>query len=223
MRSSRATTTWRHASSYFGQGGGIEKLVQLASGEKSVVLLLPGAALLALAGRFRRDLVAPVCVVLHLFALPPRFYTLYPAVSLDFVAHFGWVALGVIFILRKRKEARQLFEAVWIPALVAGAITGYSSNNGSLAIGIGFFPAAVVSAIFLLWAVEDAAPFRVRRVHDGRWLAPVVIPSILLLMLVFEAVPVYRDGSLSTLTVRVANGPYAGLLTTPDNRIFLTG
>jgi hypothetical protein len=45
--------------------------------------------------------------------------------------------------------------------------------------------------------------------------------TVIALLLVFEAVPMYRDGPLSTLHARVGEGPYAGLATTGEKRAFL--
>lgn len=213
-----AYTDYRRASDYFDQGGGIDKLAHVAWDEKSAVLLLPGVVLLAVAWRWRRDLVAPVLLTLPFFALPPHFYTLYPASSLDYVAHYGWLALPLFFFVRKRADARLLLFAVWIPALLAGVTTGYSSDNSSIAIGIGFFPATIVGTTFLVWAVQQAAPETLRGQRDLRWAAAAPALTVLTILLVLEAIPVYRDGPISALSARIRNGPYAGLLTTPQRR-----
>ncbi len=212
---------YRHASDYFGQGGGVGKVVHLATGEKSALLLVPGLLLLVAALRWRRVLVVPALLILPLFALPYQLVHAFSnSDSLTFVTHFGILALPLFFLVRQRGAAVVLLVGVWLPAFLGGATTGYASNNGSLAIAVGFLPATVVATIFLAWAVDDA------RVERGWGLGDVTaaLPAIAVLafLLLFETVPIYRDGPFSALTARVAHGPYAGLVTTPANRAFLT-
>jgi hypothetical protein len=37
-----------------------------------------------------------------------------------------------------------------LPALLAGITTGYTSSNGAVNVGIGFFPATIVTSVFLI-------------------------------------------------------------------------
>jgi hypothetical protein len=99
---------------------------------------------------------------------------------------------------------------VWIPSFVAGLTTAYSSANGATNLGVGFLPAAVVTLVYLVWAIEAGA----------RSLAWLPLLTVVALLAAFE-LPVYRDGTVGTLDARVRNGPYAGLLTSPRKRAFL--
>jgi hypothetical protein len=159
-------------------------------------LVRPGRALAVILG------LTPLLV------LPPHpgFY----AASLEFVAHLGWLAPPLLLLVRRRPGAWPLFVVVWVPSLVAGLTTAYSSANGPTNLGVGFFPAAVVTLVYLVWAVEALA-------RPLAWL-PLVTAAVLLAAF---GLPVYRDGAVGTLAARVASGPYAGLFTTPRKRAFL--
>jgi hypothetical protein len=205
---------YRHSATYLGQGGGPGKLVSIAAHEWHRVWvpapLVVAVLVLVVAWGLTRPAraLAVVLGLAPLLVLPPSpgFY----AASLEFVAHLGWLAPPLLLLVRRRPEARPLFVIVWIPSLVAGLTTAYSSANGATNLGVGFFPAAVVTLVYLVWAVESLA-------RPLAWL-PLATAAALLAVL---GLPVYRDGAVSTLGARVANGPYAGLLTTPRKRAFL--
>jgi hypothetical protein len=197
------TSSVRHADPH--------KLVLLATHEWHTLrlwfLLLPALALLAVAWHRSRLLTCGALLALPLLVLPPDLDS-YTA-SLEYVAHYGWLALPLLVVVRQHPGATQLFVVCWLPALLAGVTTGYTSSNGGVSVGIGFFPATIVTSAFLIWAFEER----------GIAVAPTL--TVIALLLFFEAVPVYRDGALSTLRARVAEGPYAGLATTDGKRALL--
>ena len=176
-------------------------------------LLLPALGLLLVAWRSRRPLAVPLLLVLPVLCLPVAAggaldsYTS----SLEFVAHDGALVLPLLVLVWQRAEARRLFAAVWVPALVAGLATAWSSNNGGVNFGVGFLPAIFVTTAFLMWALEDAgaAPLAV--------LPAVVVPALLLVL----GWPVYRDGPVSTLDATVSSGPFAGLKTSLNKKLWL--
>src|SRR5690349_6650264 len=159
----------------------------------------------------RRPRLAGLLVAtLPVLVLPPQL-TFYAA-SLEYVAHLAWLAPPLLLLVHARAHARRLFATVWVPALLGGILTAYSSSNGGSNLAIGFLPGAVVTAVFLVWAIESSAPA-----------IPATVPlvAIVAALALFVAVPVYRDGSLSTLTARVEHGPFAGLLTSPRKSAFI--
>ncbi len=131
--------------------------------------------------------------------------------SLEFVAHYGALALPLLVLVWPRADARRLMAAVWAPALVAGLATAWSSNNGAVNFGVGFLPAMFVTTAFLVWALEDAttAPLG---------LVPALVVPALLLVLGW---PVYRDGPVSTLDATVSGGPFAGLRASLNKKLYL--
>jgi hypothetical protein len=72
-------------------------------------------------------------------------------------------------------------------------------------------PAIFVTTAFLVWALEDAAA-----AHLGIWPA-LAVPALLLVL----GWPVYRDGSMSTLDATVSSGPFAGLRTSENKKLWL--
>jgi hypothetical protein len=206
---------YRHSSQFLGQAGGAKKLREIADGVRAATphwyLLLGALVLLAGLWRYRRSLALVVLLALPFLVLPSQlshFNT-----SLDFVARLGWLAAPLFVIVRRRTGARLLMLVVWTPGFVAGAITAYSSSNGAVNFGVGGFPTAIVATVFLVWAVEDAMP-----AARMRWLAVVPAIAVLALLVWSDTVPVYRDGSLSTLSATMRSGPYAGLATSPWKR-----
>ena len=131
--------------------------------------------------------------------------------SLEFVSHYGALALPLLVLVWPRADARRLFAAVWVPALLAGLATAWSSNNGGVNFGVGFLPAIFVTTAFLVWALEDAAAAQL-----AVWPA-VVVPALLLVL----GWPVYRDGPVSTLDATVSSGPFAGLQTSLNKKLWL--
>jgi hypothetical protein len=212
----RVAADYRDSVRYLGQAGGLDKLAAVAlhqaAGWRFWYLVVVALAALALAWRRRRIAAAPVLFGLPLLAWPPDadFYT----ASLHYVAVYGWLAVPLYLAVRRRGDALALLAGVWLPALVAGITTAYSSANGSVNFGVGFFPAAIVTTVFLVWALEEAGL--------PRWAA--VAPALCVLgLLLFMGSPLYRDGPESALRVRVRGGAFAGLLTSPRKRAFLGG
>lgn len=212
---SRVVDDYRRSSRFLGQAGGIAKLREIVHQTRVALphwyLLLAALALLLGLWRYARSFAAIALVALPFLVLPQSL-TRFNA-SLDFVAHLGWVAPVLYVLVRRRPGARLLLLGVWLPSFAAGATTAYSSANGAVNFGVGGFPAAIVAAVFLIWAFEAA--WRTRRLR-----ALAVAPSLIVLALLLwsDTLPVYRDSNLSALSARMQTGPYAGLATTPWKR-----
>ena len=208
---------YHRSSDYLGHTGSIGKIGDVFDHQWSALhywhLVLPALLLLLLAWRFRRPLAVPLLLALPLLVLPVSAGNVIDSYtsSLEYVAHYGALALPLLVLVWPRAEARRLFAAVWIPALLAGLATAWSSNNGGVNFGVGFLPAIFVTTAFLVWALEDAlAP------QFELWPA-LVVPALLLVL----GWPVYRDGPVSTLDATVASGPYAGLQTSLNKKLWL--
>jgi hypothetical protein len=176
-------------------------------------LLLPAVVLLLVFWHYRRALAVPLLLLLPLLCLPVsagRALDSYTS-GLEYVAHYGALALPLLALVWPRPEARRLFAAVWLPALLAGLATAWSSNNGGVNFGVGFLPAVFVTTAFLVWALADAAAEQL-----VLWPA-LVVPALLLVL----GWPVYRDGPVSTLDATVSGGPYAGLRTSLNKKLWL--
>ena len=135
----------------------LHKLVTIAAHEWNTLrlgyLLFAALLLLALTWRRQRGVACLVLVALPLLVLPPELSS--DTASLEYVAHYGWLALPLFIAVRQRPGAAQLLGACWLPGLLAGLTTSYTSSNGAVNFGIGFFPAAIVTSVFLIWSLEQ--------------------------------------------------------------------
>ncbi len=211
-------TGYRRSSDYLGHAGGIGKVGDVFSHEGSTLhfwwLVLPALLLLGVLWFTRRRLASIVLLLLPLLVLPGSLHDSFDSppytATLEYVAHYGALALPLLVLVWPRAEARRLFVAVWVPSLVAGFATAYSSNNGAVNFGIGFFPATLVTTVFLLWAIEDA----------GFALAALLPAMVVPVLLVVFGGQIYRDGPFSNMTTAAA-GPYAGIRTSLNKKLFL--
>ena len=208
---------YRRSSKYLGHSASAGKLDDVFHHQWTTLhywyLLLPALGLLLVAWRYRRPLAVPLLLLLPLLCLPVaagRALDSYTS-SLEFVSHYGALALPLLVLVWPRPDARRLFAAVWVPALLAGLATALSSNNGGVNFGVGFLPAIFVTTAFFVWALEDAAAPQL-----AVWPA-VVVPALLLVL----GWPVYRDGPVSTLDATVSSGPFAGLHTSLNKKLWL--
>jgi hypothetical protein len=208
---------YRRSSKYLGHSGSIGKIGDVFDHQWTTLhywyLLLPALALLLFLWRYQRPLTVPLLAVLPLLCVPVRADRLLDSYTsgLEYVAHYGALALPLLVVVWQRREARRLFLAVWVPALLAGFATAWSSNNGAVNFGVGFLPAIFVTTAFLVWALEDAAAGELSVVPA------LVLPALLLAL----GWAVYRDGPVSTLDATVSSGPYAGLQTSLNKKLFL--
>jgi hypothetical protein len=214
---------YRRSSTYLGQAGGFDKLRQIALHEWTTLRwplpLLVALVLLVAAWRRRRGVAVPLLLALPVLAAPTNLASF--TTSLEYVTHFAALGPVLFWLVRGRRGAGLLFGAVWLPALVAGITTAYSSANGGVNFGIGFFPAALATTLFLVWAIEGS----LRHVRRGiRRFGPIALAPVvaaLAALVAFEIFPVYRDSGLAALATRVEHGPYAGLVTSRRKAAFL--
>jgi hypothetical protein len=134
-----------------------------------------------------------------------------PGASLQLVGHFGWLPPLLYPFVRGRPQARSLALGVWLPALLAGMVTVYSSANGEENLAIGFFPAFIVAIVFLVWVLE----------HWAQKLS-LAVPVAFLGALMGCGLAVYRDEPIDNLTAVVRTGAFAGIHTTPARREYVS-
>jgi hypothetical protein len=203
-----------------GQGGGAAKgwtvtrdLIRIMFRDPFGVLL----TVVVVALRHRARSVMPLLLAIApLLFLPLDFDR--PSGALRYVSIFGMFGL-VLFAIDRDATLRPVFVAVWPAALVAGLVTAYTSGNGADAFGLGFAPAAIVTAALLTAAVDRTGEAINPELAAGCMVfAGVGVLAVLTLM---QFAYVYRDGSFSRLDTRIAGGPYAGMYTTPARRRFV--
>ena len=66
-----------------------------------------------------------------------------------------------LFIPRQKREAgAKLLIWIWAPAVIAGAMTAYTSAAGYVSSAVGLAPALIVGGLFLAWALEAVSTAR---------------------------------------------------------------
>ncbi len=128
---------------------------------------------------------------------------------------------------RSRREAgAKLLLWVWAPAVIAAAMTAFTSAAGYLDAPLGFAPALLVSGVFVAWSLEavtvsgTAAEAALPRARLP-WLALVVLIAIVGVTILRQPQPL--DVRSGALTSRFAAGPWWGITVNPDQRWRLEG
>ncbi len=217
----------RHVKSVFeySGGGGIaltsEKLSalwdQFFSQHPELPMLFVATAILVV---FARRVPAVVVFVLPFIPWLARGSTLSTGTgsTLAYFSSFALVAPLFAAAIRDKTFGWTIMVCVWVPSILSGISTAWSSGNGAVATGLGFYPGAVASGILLVaWIVELARSFPLQPVRIFLGFAPLIIVHTLL-KLTLEDTFVYRDGRVPLLTERVNEGPYKGLYTTADRK-----
>lgn len=209
---STTATLYHRAKLFGGQGGGLHKVLDVASGATRhshpylVIAVIAAAILLRRTGR--ADLSRWALCAIPFFALV-RGGSWTSANA--FVTNMALLAPLLFVALRAPRAQWPLMAVVWLPAVIAGESAGFGSSNGAVNFGIGAFPGALASLVILCDAVEDS-PKRSRRMLT---LIPALVAAVTLT--VFQYTYVYRDSGFGSLRHEVAGGPFAGLYTSPDH------
>ena len=135
-----------------------------------------------------------------------------------------------LFIPTERRVAgARLLYWVWAPALLAGAMTAFTSAAGYPSGAVGFLPALLASGLFLAWSL-DAAADRYAASPDadpgltgggagrGRlpWLALAALVAVVAATIIFQFQFQARDVPYASLTKRCDFGPWWGIAVTPE-------
>ena len=140
------------------QLGGAAKAFDVAQGFLRFLTWRPYMLLAALAvylvyrrwPRVGRAILCLVPVALWLAAGRPQLWGGGYVIAYVFLAPYLY-----LFIPRERRTVgAQLLICVWAPAVVGGAMTGYTSAAGYLSSAVGLAPAILASGLFLCWALE---------------------------------------------------------------------
>ena len=152
-----------------------------------------------------------------------------------------------LFVPRERRETgAKLLIWIWAPAMMAGAMTAYTSAAGYVNSAVGLAPALIASGLFLAWALEavgrpptpapgSSAPLL--RPGDGEaglpsapsssagvpWLALAVLIAIVGVTVAVNFQFQQRDVAYGELTSRFDSGPWWGIKVTPERRRLMDG
>jgi hypothetical protein len=129
-----------------------------------------------------------------------------------------------LFVPRDKREAgAKLLLWVWAPAMIAGAMTAFTSAAGYLNAPVGLTPALLASGVFLAWSLEavtdsgTAAAQAPSRAHLP-WLALAVLVAVVGVTVVFQFQFQQREVPYRELTSRFDSGPWWGIKVTPERR-----
>jgi hypothetical protein len=170
--------------------------------------------------RAGRALLAGLPVALWLAAERPMVW------SSGFVQIFVYLSPYLyLFIPRERRAlGARLLLWVWAPAIIAGAMTAYTSAAGYVQSAVGLAPALFVSGLFLAWALEavgrpaTAPPASASRASGLPWLALAVLIAIVGVTVAVQFQHLQRDVGYAQLTSRFTSGPWWGIKVTPERR-----
>jgi hypothetical protein len=132
---------------------------------------------------------------------------------------FAIVATGLSLYLfvfvqpRFAERAARLLLWIVVPSILAGAWISFTAVSGIITGAVGLTPVFIAAGLYLVWSAGPEEPEGAGLLDRQRWW--LVMLSLMAVMgvtiaFMFQYLP--RDVPYSTYRVRVADGPYAGLL-----------
>lgn len=193
----------------FGYGAGLEKLwialKHLVSSNVAPLAWLSAVTLLL--GLKHKAWIALFPVVLA------AAYVRYPFSATWWLLYYSlWGGL-LFFLERKDPDLRRLAKLVWLPSVVAGIVTAWTSASSAANAVIGLLPAAVVVTVAWTRALCRSWP--------PLGACPAAAIATIVAFLQFWGVCVYGDGEIRDLNARVTEGPFRGLYTSEAKLAFL--
>lgn len=140
--------------------------------------------------------------------------------------HTGYVTVALViftvvpFILQKKPPLHLFFTFVILGGCMAYSYTHTSSGSPLYTESIGFAVASFITPAVILSFVRDLAAeypgTKKQPVRAALYSAGCLVLLLSLLMtMVLRMTNIYRDDTLSNLTVRISDGPAAGIMTSP--------
>ena len=172
--------------------------------------------------RVGRALLASLPVGLWLAAQQPKLW------ASGYVVVFALLApyLYLFVPARRREDGAKLLIWVWPTAMLAGAMTAYTSASGYANAAVGFAAAVMISGLFLAWSLEAVAspdePHSAERLRTP-WLALAVLAAIVALTISFQFRFQQTEIPYGQLTSRFSSGPWWGIKATPERRRLMDG
>ncbi|MFC7371374.1 hypothetical protein ACFQPF_06780 [Fictibacillus iocasae] len=203
------------------QGGGIEKIADHISlwftsyhYKWGTILVLAAAALL-----FKKYNAVSLAALMLLPVFSYPFHSEEPVAfrSLIWVTNYSMLLPFFYFIHRRDETVRKMVVLIFLPSFFAGVTYLWSSSNGYIAAGLGFFPAFIAMTVLLLHSVEKTKVKQLFK-HVAIFSAPVFIMASLIWL---QQQSVYRDQPIHQLTQKVEDGPYKGLYTSEEKMTFM--
>jgi len=172
--------------------------------------------------RVGRALLAALPLALWLAAQRPMLWASGYVVVFAFLAPYLYLFVPA----RRREDGAKLLIWVWPPAMLAGAMTAYTSASGYVNAAVGFAAAVMISGLFLAWSLEAVmGPGDLHSAERPRspWLALAVLVAIVALTISFQFRFQQVQMPYGQLTSRFASGPWWGIKVTPERRRLMDG
>jgi len=128
-----------------------------------------------------------------------------------------------LFVPRAKREAgaKLLFWA-WAPAVIAGAMTAFTSAAGYANAPVGLLPGLMASGAFLAWSLEAVAGRTTQERPEAPgtprqpWLALAALIAVVGVTVAFQFQFQQRDVAYASLTRRCDFGPWWGVVIMPE-------
>jgi hypothetical protein len=143
--------------------------------------------------------------------------------SMLYVSYYCFLAPYLLLFIRGTSNVKEIFWGLWAPSFIAGLTFAWSSGNGYINAGLGFYLGSLVTAYFIYELFMKIQPSK-DVVYNILNKAKLVFPPILVvsILVFFQYTSVYRDDSIAELNTRVITGPYSGIFTTVEKNEYLT-
>jgi hypothetical protein len=209
-----------------GQVGGASKAVQVAQGYVrffwSRPLFLVGALAVYLVyrrwPRVGRTLLLLLPIALWSGGQRPLLQEAGFALAYGVIAPYIYLFVPV----ERRTSGARLLLWVWAPAMLAGAMTAFTSAAGYVTAAVGLAPAMLASGLFLAWALEAVTSPPEGEAASGRiggrpaWLALAALVAVLGVTLGLQVEYQQRAVPFTELKVRCDLGPWWGIALTEE-------
>lgn len=208
-----------------GEGGGIVKLIVLA---KQIWVTVPHKQMLAIVFslfvlcEFISALQIKIIfqIIIAIFAL----YIIRISNANDISFYILTLAVSGIFwfiSVRRYFYSKHFLLLVWLPSLIAGIVTAWTSGNGLYNFVVGGFPAALAALYFITLLFKQA----LENNHSK-----MLVKFFFMWFLIWLIYPLqyhnlnynYGDFPNSKLTTKITTGPFAGIYTTPNKAQYYT-
>lgn len=182
-----------------------------------------------LAGLFSQKLKNYFTYLMFAFPLLPLFPTGFKPhiLSLRYVFYFSLLYPLLYFLIRKNGRNKVLFFSVWLPSLIAGITTAYTSSaaytisDGYRSAGVGAFPGALIALLYLALVLDEGIKLRGSFSAFEPFLKSFPLVLVLAILLFFQLNAVYRDDPLHLLKVRIESGGFSGIYTSKAKSEYL--
>lgn len=218
------------------QLSGAAKAVDVATGLTGFILgqwpLLAGLVVVYMVYRMRPRVGRGLLALLPLALLAAGRRPGVDAAGLVLV--YGLLAPYLYALLPRSRRADGAGVLIWVwpPAVLAAAMTAYTSANGFVQGAVGLFPAVLASGVFLAWNIEaaftverrtlDGCASGAQRAHAARTWAPfVTLAAVVAATVVLQFQYQAGGARFGDLDARLTSGPWAGVAVTQAQRVLL--